>query len=176
MKIGTKSVLFGAHAFWLHPWFVFAAWWKLYGFPWPPWLWIAFFVHDLGYWGCPNMDGEEGEGHPHFGAGILRRLGAPARYVHEVTFHSRFLAKQYKVPPSLLCRADKLAIALVPWWLYVPMARITGEIREYKGITKHKDDNKWTDESVSWSSDVRWFRHVQAHMRDIVTRNDLEPK
>jgi hypothetical protein len=33
MKIGTKSVLFGAHCFFLHPWFVAAAWWRLYGFP-----------------------------------------------------------------------------------------------------------------------------------------------
>ena len=53
MKIGTRSVLFGAHAFWLHPWFVAAAWWKLYGFPWDPRLWVAFFLHDLGYFGKP---------------------------------------------------------------------------------------------------------------------------
>jgi hypothetical protein len=30
MKLGTKSVLFGAHCFLLHPWFVAAGWWKLY--------------------------------------------------------------------------------------------------------------------------------------------------
>lgn len=34
MKIGTKSVLYGAHCFIIHPWFVALAWWKLYGFPW----------------------------------------------------------------------------------------------------------------------------------------------
>jgi hypothetical protein len=27
-----------------------------------PALWIAFFVHDLGYLGKPNMDGPEGRG------------------------------------------------------------------------------------------------------------------
>lgn len=27
MRIGTKSVLFGAHAFWIHPFFVALAWW-----------------------------------------------------------------------------------------------------------------------------------------------------
>lgn len=74
MKIGTKSVLFGAHCFFLHPWFVAAAWWKLYGFPFDPRLWVAFFVHDLGYWGKPNMDGIEGERHPYFGAKIMQRL------------------------------------------------------------------------------------------------------
>lgn len=71
MKIGTKSTLFGAHCFLIHPIMVFIAWWKLYGFPWDPRLWIAFFVHDLGYWGKPNMDGDEGINHIEFGAKIM---------------------------------------------------------------------------------------------------------
>ena len=71
MKIGTKSVLFGAHCFLLHPFFVAIAWIKLYGFPFDPRIWIAFFVHDLGYFGKPNMDGEEGETHVEFGAKIM---------------------------------------------------------------------------------------------------------
>jgi len=71
MKIGTRSVLFGAHCFFIHPWFVAAAWWKLFGFPWDPRLWVAFAVHDIGYWGKPNMDGEEGEMHPMTGAKIM---------------------------------------------------------------------------------------------------------
>ena len=74
MKIGTKSVLFGAHCFFLHPWFVAAAWWKLYGFPWDPRLWVAFFVHDIGYLGKPNMDGPEGERHVEVGARIMSFL------------------------------------------------------------------------------------------------------
>lgn len=71
MKIGTKSVLFGAHCFFLHPFFVAIAWTKLYGFPFDPRLWIAFFVHDLGYLGKPNMDGPEGETHVELGAKIM---------------------------------------------------------------------------------------------------------
>lgn len=71
MKIGTKSVLYGAHCFLLHPWFVAAAWVKLYGWPWDPRIWLAFFVHDLGYWGKPNMDGPEGETHVELGAQIM---------------------------------------------------------------------------------------------------------
>lgn len=74
MKIGTKSVLFGAHQFLIHPLFVALAWWQLYGFPWDPRLWVAFFVHDLGYLGKPNMDGPEGESHPWLGARIMGRL------------------------------------------------------------------------------------------------------
>jgi hypothetical protein len=36
MRIGTKCVLAGAHCFFLSPWFVALAWWKLYGFPLAP--------------------------------------------------------------------------------------------------------------------------------------------
>lgn len=71
MKVGTKSVLFGAHCFLLHPIFVALGWIKLYGFPLDPRIWIAFFVHDLGYWGKPNMDGTEGETHVELGAKIM---------------------------------------------------------------------------------------------------------
>jgi hypothetical protein len=74
MRVGTKSVLFGAHCFFLHPWFVAAAWWRLYGFPFDPRLWVAFFVHDIGYLCKPNMDGPEGEEHPTVGARIMQSL------------------------------------------------------------------------------------------------------
>ncbi len=81
MRIGTRSILFGAHQFAVHPWFVALAWWKLYGFPFDPRLWVAFFVHDLGYWGKPNMDGPEGEWHVAWGAGMMGWLfDEPAWY------------------------------------------------------------------------------------------------
>lgn len=73
-SIGTRSILYGVHCFFIHPWFVALGWWKLYGFPFDPRLWVAFFVHDLGYWGKPNMDGEEGEAHPFTGAAIMGAL------------------------------------------------------------------------------------------------------
>ena len=79
MKIGTRSLLYGAHAFWLHPFFVWLAWVKLYGFPWDPRLYFAFVVHDWGYWGKPNLDGPEGESHPILGARIMARLFASGR-------------------------------------------------------------------------------------------------
>src|SRR5271166_3701015 len=74
MRVGTKSVLFGYHSWWLHPFLVAEAWRRLYGFPWDPRLWVAFFVHDLGYFGMPNMDGVEGKQHPFFGAAIMHFL------------------------------------------------------------------------------------------------------
>lgn len=70
MTIGTRSVLYGAHCFFIHPFFVAWAWWKLYGFPWDPRLWVVFFVHDLGYLGLPNIDGPEGKDHVFLGAKI----------------------------------------------------------------------------------------------------------
>ncbi len=74
MNVGTKSLLFGVHQFALHPILVAMAWWKLYGFPWDPRLWVAFVVHDWGYWGKPNMDGPEGDTHPELGASIMAFL------------------------------------------------------------------------------------------------------
>jgi hypothetical protein len=136
VKIGTKSLLFGVHQFALHPWFVAAAWWKLYGFPIDPRLWVAFFVHDIGYWGKPNMDGREGEEHPLAGANIMRFLfdgeaRHPFTWYGFCLYHSRFYAKKHGAQFSRLCVADKLAIALVPQWLYLIQARLTGELEEY---------------------------------------------
>ena len=135
MKIGTRSVLFGAHQFLIHPWFVAAAWWKLYGFPFDPRLWVAFFVHDLGYFGKPNMDGPEGEDHVLWGAKVMCRLFG-GHYERLCLYHSRFYAKKHGAKPSRLCAADKLAVALEPWWLYLPRVMLSGEIREYMAASR----------------------------------------
>src|SRR5215218_337244 len=93
MKIGTKSVLFGAHAFWFHPFAVALGWWQLYGFPWHPALWLCFFFHDIGYIGKPNMDGKEGEMHPELGAFIVWALTWGSWKWHNVcAYHSRYYA------------------------------------------------------------------------------------
>lgn len=197
MTIGTKSVLYGAHCWFLHPWFVAWAWWRLYGFPWDPRLWVAFFVHNLGYVGKSNMDGEEGEQHPILGARIMtalfdwRRLQRDTIWF-EWTFseprrqfglwgqfallHSRYFAKRYGAQPSRLCIADKLALALTPAWLYLPMARATGEIHEYMAHAAHRIKG---NEAVSESERRRlvsgnqraWFDGVQSYMRRWVTEH-----
>ena len=71
MKLGTKSLLFGAHCFFVHPFCVLIAWIKIYGFPFDPRIWIAILVHDWGYWGKPDMDGLLGKMHPYLGAKIM---------------------------------------------------------------------------------------------------------
>lgn len=186
MKVGTKSVLYGAHCFFLHPWFVAWAWWKLYGFPLDPRLWVAFMVHDLGYIGKPNMDGPEGEEHVLLGACIMqwlfgwfekhanfshvgvmvrgRRmwLGPWARFT---LFHSRFYAKKYDFQFSRLCVADKLAICLTPAWLYLPMVNATGEIREYLAMSAANGNTKYGFMSIDAASQREWHANMCAYLR-----------
>ena len=136
MTVGTKSVLFGAHCFLIHGFFVARGWWTLWGFPWDPRLWAAFFLHDLGYLGCGDMDGREGEEHVHLGATIMGLLFGDS-WADFTLRHSRYWAKKHGVNVSKLCYADKLAFAMTPGWLYLPMARATGELAEY--MAKSRD-------------------------------------
>lgn len=189
MKIGTKSVLFGAHCFLLHPFFVAEAWRRLYGFPFDPRLWAAFFVHDLGYWGKPNMDGPEGETHPVLGARIMHVLFDRPTFVWKhledwaargwydfTLLHSRHYAKAMGSHHSRLCVADKLACALTPAWLYVPMVCATGEIEEYMANGRARSQAAGTDmpkgdalrriRTGALTGDPwMWFEGLQAYMR-----------
>jgi hypothetical protein len=173
--VGTKSVLFGAHCFFLHPWFVAYAWWKLYGFPFDPRLWVAFFVHDLGYWGCPNMDGPEGELHPYWGANIMHRLFDKKgkswsvddadeddnTWYNFTLYHSRFLAKKNNAQYSQLCVADKYSFCFTPSWLYLPMVRATGEIKEYM-----KDaDLKYKTMQIKTNGQKVWHKSVSDYLK-----------
>lgn len=175
MRIGTKSVLFGAHCFFLHPFFVARAWWKLYGFPWNPRLWFAFFVHDLGYVGKPNMDGPEGERHVEFGARLMGRLFG--RKWHDFClYHSRFYAKRDGQRFSRLCVADKLSITLTPAWLYLPMAKATGEILEYMKLAERRVREgeplrefenimrKYESMNISTAGARIWYASVQSYL------------
>lgn len=213
MKVGTKSVLFGAHCFCLHPLFVARAWWKLFGFPWDPRLWAAFVVHDIGYWGKPNIDGKEGETHVEWGAKVMHRLfdwksigyewhewlhsgeGVPwranpekysamlkagwrveahfaqycgftllrrairdSRWRDFCLYHSRFYAKKDGKAYSRLCVADKLAIALTPWWLYIPMTTLSGEIKELMALA---ESGKYENLPLTTQSKRTWWASVQ---------------
>jgi len=141
MKVGTKSVLYGAHCFLLHPFFVAIAWIKLYGFPFDPRIWIAFFVHDLGYLGKPNMDGPEGETHVELGAKIMSVFGK--EWSDFSMYHSRYYAKKNGAQPSKLCFADKLSFVVTPRWLYLPAVNATGEINEYLKNAKKAETEHW---------------------------------
>jgi len=181
MKVGTKSVLFGAHAFWLHPLFVALAWVRLYG---------------LGYWRCSDMDGVEGEGHPAWAAGfmynVLRPRGRVGRWLvpwvwgnqragawyNFCLYHSRFLSKRACSPYSALCPADKLAVAIEPWWLYLPRVVASGEVHEYMALSRGKVAKAGKYASMALSTDSRrsWFRSMSKYLRDwAYEHRDMKP-
>lgn len=161
MKRGTKSLLFGAHQFLLHPLFVLLAWRKLFGFPWDPRVWVCIFVHDLGYLGKAQMDSEEGERHVLWGSWVAGALFG--QKFHDLCLgHSRHYAKSAGIKVSRLCYADKLAFCLTPRWLYLRMARASGELAEYR---------KTSDKAgfVSFDRGERkWFEWTKAHCKMFV--------
>lgn len=203
MKVGTKSVLFGAHQFLIHPLLLFIGWWLEYGFApisigervqrsepryggiarfarstvyaslWNPRLWIAFFVHDLGYWGKPNMDGPEGESHPEFGARLMQRwFGEP--WGQLVLLHSRYYSKRGGLPVSPLCYADKRVIVIEPFWLYLPRVWASGELREFMDVARRRalmpiapgDPLTFHERSAMASGKPRqWNRAIKSYMR-----------
>lgn len=130
MRLGTKSLLFGVHQVLWHPFTVWRAWKHLYGKP----TWrecVCIIVHDWGYWGCHEIDGEDGRKHPLEGAAIAGFLFGK-EYFDLVERHSRHRAKELGVEPSKLCWADKLSMRFEPQWFYLLRARATGEILEYR--------------------------------------------
>jgi hypothetical protein len=69
---------------------------------------------------------------------------------------------------SKLCVADKLAFVLTPAWLYLPLARASGELWEYmeRSRSRQMGDELFTD--VEWagvtSTDPRrWLRSLQSY-------------
>ena len=161
MRVGTKSLLFGAHCLLIHPFFVAVAWWKLYGFPWDPRLWLSFFLHDIGYFGCKDMDGEDGIHHPIIGAAIMGLIFGD-RWFYLCVGHSRYMCRTIGLEPSLLCYADKLAIALEPWWLYLPRARAAGELDEYRG--RKVEDPTFDYDGRTMDEDREWFEGLRKYM------------
>lgn len=167
MKIGTKSILYGAHQFIIHPLLVFVAWWKLYGCPLDPRLWVAFIIHDWGYWGSSDMDGSEGEHHPAFAAYFMGKVFG-AEWRDFCLYHSRFNAVRDGKPFSRLCVADKLSIALELAWLYLPRVRISGEIKEYMALAKSRTsagEPKYASMKICCTDEERWFADVQEYLR-----------
>jgi|YelNatPaOPRAMG01_1025707.scaffolds.fasta_scaffold24634_4 hypothetical protein len=130
MKVGTQSVLFGAYCFVIHPFFGAArhggGFTAFRGTPGSG----PFFLHDIGYFGKPNLDSIEGEQHVLFGG---RLLGWPfgARRQEFTLCHSRHWAKRLRKPYSNLCVADKLAFVMTHAWLCLPTAQARGKFGEY---------------------------------------------
>ena len=145
LKTGTKSVLFGYHAFWLHGFFVLRAWYLLYGRPKKWTSLLAIFIHDLGYLGCSDMDGEYGRLHPERLTRWLINHGIKSSLLQDqVLLHSRHTAGKLRRATSMLCHADKLAFLLYPEWLLRALYALSGEYHEYL-MNWCKDPRRWND-------------------------------
>jgi hypothetical protein len=154
-RIGTRSLLVGVHTWWLHPLFTAAGWWELFGPPLDPRLWVAFLVHDWGYWQMEHMDDAVGQTHPLLGGRIMGALFGQ-RWNDFTRLHSRYYARLEGRPPSPLCAADKLATARVPLGLYLLQCRLSGELAEYLAFARQ--DGFYTGDSPA-----EWARRLQAH-------------
>jgi hypothetical protein len=179
MKPGTKNQLFGEHQIIIHALFVARAWWKLFGFPKDLRLWACFFLHDLGYWGKDDIDGEDGKTHPELGANIVSYLfdeqpfvglwnHVPIRVWYEFClYHSRYYAKKEDHPVSALALADKMAFVITPWWVFIPLAKFSGGLKEYA---------KLYGKEGKLPKDLKpWIREQQARCWDWVYRTMEQP-
>jgi len=148
MRVGTKSLLFGVHQFIWHPFTVYLAWTEKYGRPTLKET-LCIIVHDWGYWGMPNMDGEEGVKHPDRGALIAKKLLGEDYFMMCIA-HSRDYSKRYGVEPSKLCWADKLSIKYDPKWFYLLRARLSGELKEYRSRSHREGEVHITEPDSVW--------------------------
>ena len=156
ISIGTRSLLFGVHQFLWHPFTVWLAWKELYGPPsWKEIVCIA--IHDIGYWGKKNMDGGDGLMHPEAGAKLAGQMFGE-EYKQLVLGHSRSYSKIHKSCPSKLCWADKLSIQYEPWWIYLPRAWASGELKEYRAVADHMG---FIDKNISHRT---WFNKLKESM------------
>lgn len=169
LRVGTRSLLFGVHQFLLHPIFVAVAWERLYG-QWPrDWrVWLAIIVHDWGYWGKPNMDGSSGKTHPWMAARWFTRwfddevesLTGLGEWGVFCLLHSRSMSHFWTMPVSMLCAPDKVGSFLMPRWLYLKLARCSGELDEYindAGSESARAHGLRCDSPEAWYDSVKLY-------------------
>lgn len=183
LPVGPRSVLFGAHQFLIHPFYVNKAWVQLYKSK-PTWRdRVAFFLHDLGYlcqW-CRSMDGSDGLLHPEWGARATSWLFDSRITVykdgHLITErgtywynfcagHSRHYAEHIGISYSPLMRPDKLATHLYPRWLYGLLMFLSDEYKEYIAYWISKGNYPGTPTDSAWT----YAGHLQAEWKRF---NDL---
>lgn len=154
MRIGVKSLLFGAHQFIYHPLLVFLAWIKLYGLPNYKET-ICIIIHDWGYYKCYILDGEDDFKHSKIGANIALRLFGVNEYFL-CLLHSRSYANFVKMPVSKLCYADKYSFGFEHWFFYLGRVILTGEIKFFRNEFLEDGNNKeWFNKNqikmINWS-------------------------
>ena len=78
-----------------------------------------------------------------------------------------------------MCLADKLAFALTPAWLYIPMTRWTGELAEYMERPRERQagDLGFTDKELALIQSAmpsEWLRGLQSYTLRWVERQRAE--
>ena len=74
------------------------------------------------------------------------------------------LAHLLDINVSELCAPDKLATALYPWWLYLPLAWASGELGEY---VENADCEAARRHGISTASARAWFETVSSYLRQV---------
>jgi hypothetical protein len=152
------------------------AWIRLYGWPYNWRIWVAFALHDIGYFGKTGIDNEDGERHPELGARIMHMFDREgSTYWHDFAlFHSRFYAKKHGAQISQLCVADKLAMVVTPTWLHILLSHLSGEIHEYRALLNDKTSKYGYNSDEVFSagdSDRAWFTKLRLYMIKWVIQN-----
>lgn len=174
LSLGTKSLLFGVHQFLVHPITVAIAWVKLYGFrkvPDPyvgrvsildPRVMFAVFVHDIGYFGKTDMDGVKGIRHPIFGALMCGSLFGEEWAAFSLG-HSSSMTSMASLPcVSSLYAPDKYAMVITPTWLYLLLARASGEMKEYR--------KTYTEYAPNEDNDIKWVEKAKETLKTRVQK------
>lgn len=157
MTTGTKSILFGTHQFFIHPFFVLLGWIKFFKEIPPFKVWVAIFIHDWGYWGTEKIISKEGAEHSERSAWIIERwyyanmdhkeiyVGYPDweklyydkrkdkywQMYNFIKYHGENFAEKDNHPLSPLYFADKLGAVMTPIWLNSILCVLSGESKEY---------------------------------------------
>lgn len=90
--------------------------------------------------------------------------------------HSRYYVRSRGLRISRLCVADKLAFVLTPPWLYLPLARASGELWEYIECSKDRQAGGERFTSAEWSyvnsqNPREWLKGLQSYTYRWVLKN-----
>lgn len=159
LSLGTKTLLFGVHQVFIHPFMVTVSWIILYKSL-PSWReLVCIFIHDWGYWGKADLKGRQGDMHPLLGARIAKTLFGP-KFEMFILGHSTFFCKRMAIPCSKLMAPDKYWHCIIPYWFYWILAAPTGELRHYRDLNHAR---QVANPDVS---DAEWFNALQIVCQD----------
>lgn len=154
MRLGTKTMLFGVHQLFVHPFLVTISWILLYkSLPSYKEL-FCIFIHDWGYFGKKDLKGADGDTHPELGANIAGKL-LGKKWGDFILGHSTFYAARKEIGVSKLMAPDKYWHCIVPYWLYALLSIPTGEMKHYRKL------NHARQVANGSASNKEWFRQLQ---------------